>query len=105
MIQMTGTISYRNGRTEQIEITQREWSDWELWALKRGIPSQVSEGTAMTWTRFLGYAAAMRAAGLPRREWPAFEDWEADDVTLDTPADDGPVMAAADPFPERVSPE
>jgi len=58
---MTGTISYRNGRTEQIEITQREWSDWGLWALKRGIPSQVSEGTAMTWTRFLGYAAAMRA--------------------------------------------
>lgn len=101
MIRLDGTITWPDGRTQAIVVTQREWTDWELWAIRHGVDPSPTGPLGMTMQRYLGYACAQRAAKVPRAEWPAFEDWTADDVTLEGDAAETgeAVSAAAVPFP------
>jgi hypothetical protein len=99
VIRLSGRIVWQDGRVQEIVVTQREWTDWELWAIGRGLDPSPVGPTAMTMQRFLGYAYVQRAAGLARANWPPFEDWMADDVELEPGEDGAPVSAAANPTP------
>ena len=100
MIQLTGTITYRDGHTQAIEVSQAEYAAWELWALRHNIPATPNQTPPMTMTRYLGYAAAMHMGGGERAKWPSYEDWQdnVSDVTLD--ADDAEAVKA---FPPAAS--
>ena len=99
---MEATITYPGGRTEEVVITQAEYAAWELWAIRHGLSPMPDQAPPMLMTRYLGYAAVQRAAGTPRKDWAVFEEWDADDVEMQAP-DDGPIVAAADPFPRDRS--
>lgn len=99
MIRLEGTITYTDGREERITVTQAEYADFEMWAMRHGIPAQPEAAPPMTMTRYLGYAAAMRAAHLTPDAWRPWEEWGAGvaDVTLDVPED--PAAASVPPTP------
>ena len=106
MIRLTGTITYSDGREQPIEVTQAEYAAFELWAIRHGIDATPAGSPPMVMTRFLGYAAAHRAAQIPRKEWVDFEEWSAVDVELEAPdSENGQVPAAAAPFPADLSAE
>jgi hypothetical protein len=96
---MAGTITYPGGRTEEFEATQREWVKWELWASRHGLDPQPDKALPMVMMRYLGFAAHYRDT--PPAEWPPFEEWAAEDATLEVPEDESgaPVVAAATAFP------
>ena len=102
MIRLEGVVTYTDGREQRIEVTQAEYAEFELWALRQGIPANPEGAPPMIMTRFLGYAATQRAAHLARDAWRTFEDWGGDvtDVTLDAPEDG---VAAAPPTLKAAS--
>ena len=102
MIRMDATITYPGGRTEQVVITQAEYAAWELWAIRHGLSAMPDQAPPMLMTRYLGYAAAQRAAGLAQKDWADFDSFDADDVTMEA-GEGGAIVAAADPFPKDRS--
>jgi len=101
VIRLEGVITYRDGRTDNIEVTQAEYAAWELWAIRHGIGPTPDKAPPMTMTRYLGYAAAQRAAHLERDAWRSFEAWDGDvmDVSLEVPEGAELPDAGAVPFP------
>lgn len=87
MIRLAGTVTYRDGRTEQIEVTQAEYAGFELWAIRRGLDPTPDRAPPMTMTRYLGYQATQRAAHVSPDSWTDWEVWDAGvaDVSLDAP--------------------
>jgi hypothetical protein len=87
VIRLSGTITYRDGRTQEIEVTQAEYAGFELWALRNGLDPTPDRAPPMTMTRYLGYQAAQRAAHLSPDAWMDWEAWEAgvEDVSLEVP--------------------
>jgi hypothetical protein len=97
VIRLSGTVTYRDGRTELIEVTQAEYAGFELWALRQGIPANPDGAPPMTMTRYLGYQATQRTAHSSPELWDDWDAWDRDvmDVTLEADAADG--AAAVDP--------
>jgi hypothetical protein len=95
MIRLTGTVTYRDGRTELIEVTQAEYAGFELWALRHGIPANPEGAPPMTMTRYLGYQATQRAAHDSAELWEPWEAWDGEvmDVTLEPESADGSAEA------------
>ena len=90
MIDLQGTITYRDGHTQTVEAHQSEYAAWERHAIRNGYPPATDvehPGASITMIRYLGYAAAH--AGTPGGEWPSFDVWDAGvvDVTLTDPAE------------------
>lgn len=100
VIRLEGTITYQDGTREPIVVTQREYAAFELWALRHGLSAAPDQAPPMLMMRFLGYAAHYHGTGEAPSTWPPFEEWAADDVTLETPegVDGNEAGADARPF-------
>jgi hypothetical protein len=99
VIRLTGTVTYRDGHTDQVEVTQAEYAAYELWCLRMGLDPAPDKAAPMVMTRYLAYAASQHAAHLEPGAWRTFEAWGYDvaDVELDAPPE--AVDAQAPPFP------
>jgi hypothetical protein len=79
VIEITGTITYADGRSEAYTAAQRELAAWERYALRNGYPlpspSGGGVGMASTTARYIAYAAVH--AGRPRVDWPEFDGWDS----------------------------
>lgn len=95
MIRLAGVVTYRDGRTETIEVTQAEYAGFELWAMRRGIPATPDTAPPMTMQRYLGYEATQRAAHEDPGAWMAWESWDSSvaDVTLEAADESGDAAA------------
>lgn len=91
MIRLAGVVTYRDGRTETITVTQAEYAGFELWAMRRGIPATPAEAPPMTMQRYLGYEATQRAAHEDPGAWAAWDAWDSSvaDVTLEAADENG----------------
>lgn len=89
MIRLAGTVTYRDGREQRVEVMQGEYAGYERYAMRNGLDPKPNGPTPMSMQRYLGYEAVHRAERLPLAEWPTYEDWELDvaDVTLEEPPD------------------
>lgn len=85
MIRFTGTVHYKDGRTETYEAGGAAQADWEAFAARHGYPltpnpNALGEFPAKTWQMFLAYVALDVAEG--------FDVWRK--TLLDVDSDDEP---------------
>lgn len=99
MIRLTGTVTYRDGHTDQVEVTQAEYAAFELWCLRAGIDATPEKTPPMTMTRYLAYAALQHAAHLEPAAWRSFEAWGYDVADVELEGADEAGNAEAPPFP------
>jgi hypothetical protein len=99
VIRLAGTVTYRDGRTEEIEVTQAEYAGFELWAMRNGIPATPDSAPPMTMQRYLGYQATQRTAHHDPAAWQAWEAWDSEVIDVTLEAEDGSADAAVNPTP------
>ena len=95
MIRFTGTVIYKDGRTEDYEAGGAILAEWEPWAARHGYPLTPTADTltgfpVKTWQLYLAYSALERAEG--------FETWRktvADVDSADVPEVVNPTVPEA----------
>jgi hypothetical protein len=107
VIRFDGTVHYHDERRpDRFVATQAEVAAWELYAIRHGLNPTPQPGVAgsvpVTWSRFLGYEALRRTAGIARADWPDFADWSETVAEVDLQSDDETGEVAADTAPFQM---
>lgn len=94
MQRIHGTVTYQDGRTEDFSGGTALLAEWELYALRAGLPVEQAKAPRVLQAAFLAYTALHRG----RTDAPAFDAWRAgvDDLEVDvTGVDPTPPAASA----------